>query len=154
MDKKESKEKFKQAATLYHEGKFETALAMLEELALDHPHHKNIMYSKALCLEGLRRGTEAMELCDELVVHFQDERALDLKTKLLSMSDSFGINRDIGGKERISISKLPGPRMRSVTRDTIKGNAAASGNRTLVIVGVVFVILIAGAVVAAVLFTR
>ena len=75
MDKKDAKEVFQQADTLYTQGQYEEALHLLQHLNREFPRQKHIMYCAALCLEQLGRAQESIALCEQLLARFHDERA-------------------------------------------------------------------------------
>ena len=75
MDKKEAKEIFLRANTLYGKGHYDDALHLLQRLNREFPRQKHIMYAAALCLEQLGRAQESIALCEQLIERFQDERA-------------------------------------------------------------------------------
>ena len=59
MDAQEATRTFKQAEALYAKGRHAEALQLLENLDLNFPNTKNILYPKALCLTALGRKAEA-----------------------------------------------------------------------------------------------
>ena len=66
MDAQEATRTFKQAEALYAKGRHAEALQLLENLDLNFPNTKNILYPKALCLAALGRKAEASAACDSL----------------------------------------------------------------------------------------
>jgi len=105
MDAQEGTAKFKQGDTLFKQGQFGAALALLDELDTAFPNTKNILYPKALCLEKLRRLDEAEAVCDALAWQFEDPRAQALKAQIqASRAAAAG-----GGVDMSGLDDLFGP---------------------------------------------
>lgn len=83
MDSQESKQKFAQADALFKQGRYQDAMGVLTDLDRFFPNTKNIMYPMAMCLAELDCSGEAMQLCDRLIADFGDQRAVELKAKLM-----------------------------------------------------------------------
>ncbi len=82
MDPQESQQKFHQADSLFKAGRYNEALAILDQLNRAFPNTKNILYPAALCLEKLGRSRDAINLCDQLISGHQDTRAQNIKNRL------------------------------------------------------------------------
>jgi len=81
MDAQEATRKFKQAEALYANHRYDEALQLLENLDLNFPNTKNILYPMGLCLAALGKKAEASAACDTLDM-LQDSRAQSLRAKL------------------------------------------------------------------------
>jgi outer membrane lipoprotein-sorting protein len=81
MDAQEATRTFKQAEALYAKGRHAEALQLLENLDMNFPNTKNILYPMALCLAALGRKADASAACDTLDM-LQDSRAQELRAKL------------------------------------------------------------------------
>jgi outer membrane lipoprotein-sorting protein len=103
MDGQEGTAKFKQADTLFKQGQFGAALALLDELDTAFPNTKNILYPKALCLEKLGRLDEAEAVCDVLARQFEDPRAQTLKARIQASRGA------AGGVDMSGLDDLFGP---------------------------------------------
>jgi outer membrane lipoprotein-sorting protein len=103
MDAQEGTAKFKQADTLFKQGQFGAALALLDELDTAFPNTKNILYPKALCLEKLGRLDEAEAVCDTLARQFEDPRAQTLKARIQASRGA------AGGVDMSGLDDLFGP---------------------------------------------
>lgn len=85
QDQKKALEKLEEGITLHDEGKYQDAIAKYDEaLALD----RNNVYAlteKALTLEASQKYSEAIEICEIILKHFQDK---DSKTIYVTYGNS------------------------------------------------------------------
>jgi len=82
VDKLESTLKFKQADNYYKQGRFQEALALLQEVDHEYPNEANVLYAAAMCFVELNRSQEAVRLCERILAKRPDERASALKARL------------------------------------------------------------------------
>lgn len=82
MQRHTAQNKFGQADQLFQQGRFDEALALLDELDQAFPNSPNVMYPRARCLVEIGETNEAMDLLDELALQFQHEEAMQLKGEL------------------------------------------------------------------------
>jgi thioredoxin-like negative regulator of GroEL len=82
MQRHTAQNKFGQADQLFQQGRFDEALALLDELDQAFPNSPNVMFPRARCLVEIGETNEAMDLLDELVLQFQHEEAMQLKGEL------------------------------------------------------------------------
>ncbi|HOQ32552.1 MAG TPA: tetratricopeptide repeat protein [Candidatus Hydrogenedens sp.] len=82
-----SKQKLKQAESLYEEKKYTEALKLLDELEQENPGEKKVAYGRAMCLARLGNYADAMLLCDELLARYRDEKAKVLKEKIMQWAE-------------------------------------------------------------------
>lgn len=75
---------FRESDTFFREGRYHEALYVLEELDKSYPNSKNVLFPKALCMDRLGRAGEAVAICDQLIMQFNDPRAQTLKDQLLT----------------------------------------------------------------------
>ena len=90
MDSQESKRKFAQADGFFKQGRYQDAMAILTELDRFFPNTKNVMYPMSMCLAELDCAGEAMQLCDRLIQEFADQRAVELKAKIMGGGELAG----------------------------------------------------------------
>lgn len=72
-------EKYYEAQQLFVHGEAADALAILDRIAKSAPNHPEIMYAKALCLQGLGRNEEGLALCNKLYSMHSDKRGVRLR---------------------------------------------------------------------------
>ena len=72
-------EKYYEAQQLFIHGEAADALAILDRIAKNAPNHPEIMYAKALCLQGLGRHGEGLTLCNQLYTMHSDKRGVTLR---------------------------------------------------------------------------
>ncbi len=82
MDAQESQQRFQQAQQLFQQGDANGALQQLKQLQRAFPNHKEVLHAIILCYEKLNRKTEALPLCQELMVKYQDPRAQEIMARL------------------------------------------------------------------------
>ena len=100
MNAREGSAKFNEAGTLFKQGQFGEALELLDDLDVEFPNTKSILYPKARCLEKLGRLDDAEVICDALVNQFQDPRGETLKAKIQASRDAgagIGMGLDLSG---------------------------------------------------------
>lgn len=83
MTKAEAEKKFADADLFYREDRYTEALALLDDLDRAYPNDRNIMYPRARCLSKMDRHDEALELCNQLILTHQHDRAQELKSRIL-----------------------------------------------------------------------
>ncbi|HUW62333.1 MAG TPA: CDC27 family protein [Candidatus Bathyarchaeia archaeon] len=112
MDAQEATRTFKQAEALYANRRYEEALKLLENLDLNFPNTKNILYPKALCLAALGRKDEAATACDSLDI-LQDARAQVIRDQLRPAAGDedlgMGLDADLLGDFDRPAPKRPVP---------------------------------------------
>jgi predicted esterase len=94
---------FHLADTLYRQGRYQDALSLLDGVDREFPRTRNVMYARALCLAGLGRKNEAVELCDALLERFAEPRAVELKAVIAgSDADTLknGSRRAVSGRAK------------------------------------------------------
>jgi len=82
-----SKQKLKQAETLFEEEKYTEALKLLDELEQENPGEKRVAYGRAMCLAKLGNFADALLLCDELLARYRDEKAKILKERIMQWAE-------------------------------------------------------------------
>ena len=82
MERHTAQNKFGQADMLYQQGRFDEALALLDELDQGFPNSPNIMYPRARCLVEIGETNEALDLLEELALHHQHQEAIVLKGEI------------------------------------------------------------------------
>ena len=103
---------FTRANSLYCQGRYEHALAVLQELVLSFPDNKTVLYAMALCLERLERQKESAHLCDRLIREFHFDKALILKARLITTpgepeKESIDKNTVLVWPESMGVELLP-----------------------------------------------
>jgi hypothetical protein len=78
-----AKQQYQNAVELYHHGKWEESLRLLDELARDRPDSRHIIYYRALCMAALDRIEDANDRIVELS-SFKDESSKELMQRLNS----------------------------------------------------------------------
>lgn len=79
MDARTAESHFKEADSLYRNGRYAEALDRLIELDEAFPNTPNIMFPLARCLRRVGRVDEALAICDDLITRRGDMRALELR---------------------------------------------------------------------------
>lgn len=79
MDARTAEFRFKEADTLYREGRYDEALDCLIELDEAFPNTPNVLFPLARCMRRLGRNEEALAICDDLVTRCGDLRAVQLR---------------------------------------------------------------------------
>lgn len=82
MDAQESQQRFQQAQQLFQQGDANGALQQLKHLQRAFPNHKEVLHAIILCYEKLNRKQEAIPLCQDLMVKYQDPRAQEIMARL------------------------------------------------------------------------
>lgn len=82
-----SKQKLKQAESLFEEKKYTEALKLLDELEQENPGEKKVAYGRAMCLAKLGNFADALLLCDELLARYRDEKAKILKDRIMQWAE-------------------------------------------------------------------
>jgi hypothetical protein len=82
LNPEDAKQQYDQATAWYQEKRYAEALELLDELDAVHPMTQNIMYPRALCLAAMGRAEEALQLCEQLEMMFQDARTVSIKAQL------------------------------------------------------------------------
>lgn len=79
MDARTAESHFKQADSLYRDGRYAEALDYLIELDEAFPNTPNILFPLARCLRHVGRVDESLAICDDLITRCGDLRALQLR---------------------------------------------------------------------------
>ena len=79
MDSRTAVFRFKEADSLYRDGRYDEALDRLIELDEAFPNTPNILFPLARCLRHAGRIDEALGICDDLITRCGDLRALELR---------------------------------------------------------------------------
>jgi len=74
--------KYLEARALYQAGQPDQALERIEALLAQRPGHRDLRYSRALCLERLGHAREALVVCSELLQEEPDARVQTLRDRL------------------------------------------------------------------------
>jgi thioredoxin-like negative regulator of GroEL len=82
MERHTAQNKFGQADMLYQQGRFDEALALLEELDQAFPNSPNVMFPRARCLVEIGETNEALDLLEDLALHHQHQEAIELKSEI------------------------------------------------------------------------
>lgn len=82
MNAEAFQQNYLEARALFQAGQVEQALARIDELLTHHPRHRDLRYSRAMCLERLGREREALTLCSELLQEAPDARVQTLRDRL------------------------------------------------------------------------
>ena len=82
MDSDDPKQRFQAADALYKQQRYQDALRILDELDMKFPNTRNIMYPRALCLHALGRSDEALNICEFMLVLFNDTSSQELKARI------------------------------------------------------------------------
>ncbi|MDY0032735.1 MAG: tetratricopeptide repeat protein, partial [FCB group bacterium] len=75
MSEKAAEHNYRMALMFYRTERYEDAIAILDDLALEFPDSKHVLYALAKCFAKVGRYQEARALCQELTDKHQDERA-------------------------------------------------------------------------------
>lgn len=68
---------FRQARSLYHDERYDDALALFERIVRDHPGNASMWHAHAWCLARMGRYAEARVICKRLE-HARDRRAAEI----------------------------------------------------------------------------
>jgi tetratricopeptide (TPR) repeat protein len=79
VDARTAESHFKQADSLYRDGRYDEALDRLIELDEAFPNTPNVLFPLARCLRRLGRIEESLAICDDLITRCGDLRALGLR---------------------------------------------------------------------------
>jgi len=82
MDQHGALEKYQQADSLIGEERYDEALVLLDELYAAYPNEKELIYTRALCLEKVDRKQEAWGLAKRLIELHDDPRGRELQARL------------------------------------------------------------------------
>ncbi len=97
MEQAEFEARFRAASDLYSQGEYVEALALLDALELALPKTRELMWTRAQCLEQLERLEEANDVCEALIAQFSDERAIAMKQGLPSPAPATPAHSDLDG---------------------------------------------------------
>ncbi len=89
MSDKAAEHNYRMALMFYRTERFEDAMAILDDLALEFPDSKQVLYALAKCFVKVGRFQEARALCQELAEKHQDERAKTLLGRIGDRPDSY-----------------------------------------------------------------
>lgn len=73
----------------YRTERYEDAIAILDDLALEFPDSKHVLYALTKCFFKVGRFQEARELCHELITKHQDDRAETLLKRMGDRKDTY-----------------------------------------------------------------
>ena len=88
VDARTAEKHFKEADALYREGRHAEALDRLIELDEAFPNTPNVLLPLARCLRHVGRVDEALAICDDLITHHGDLRAVTLREYILKSQPS------------------------------------------------------------------
>lgn len=87
MGNKELRLNYQEAVQLIRVGRFEEALTILKEIDRERPNVKNVLYPMAFCCEKLGYAEEGLDLCEQLIMEYDHEKARAIKARIeLSMA--------------------------------------------------------------------
>ena len=89
MSEKAAEHNYRMALMFYRTERYEDAIAILDDLALEFPDSKHVLYALAKCFAKVGRFQEARALCQELTEKHQDERALTLLERIGDRKDTY-----------------------------------------------------------------
>ncbi|HOF39631.1 MAG TPA: tetratricopeptide repeat protein [Candidatus Hydrogenedentes bacterium] len=89
MSDKAAEHNYRMALMFYRTERYEDAMAILDDLALEFPDSKHVLYALAKCFAKVGRYQEARALCQELAERHQDERAATLLERIGDRPDSY-----------------------------------------------------------------
>ena len=81
---------YQQASQLVQVGRFEEALEILTEINDVKPNTESILYLMAMCHAKTGKKEQALELCEQLVSEFENDRAAQLKEYLTVPASPLG----------------------------------------------------------------
>lgn len=81
MFPQDAAERYYTAQRLFRRGKAVEALRLLDEIDRGAPNHPEIMYARALCMQGLALDREGLLLCNKLYTMHNDRRGLELRQR-------------------------------------------------------------------------
>ena len=79
---------FNHAEALFRDGRYDHAFDILVDLNGKYPHNKNILYPMALCLEKTGDRGKAAHICNQLIVQFNDPRAVRMVSRLGAIAET------------------------------------------------------------------
>lgn len=89
MSEKAAEHNYRMALMFYRTERYEDAIAILDDLALEFPDSKHVLYALAKCFAKVGRYQEARALCQELTDKHQDERAQTLLERIGDRKDTY-----------------------------------------------------------------
>jgi thioredoxin-like negative regulator of GroEL len=146
MEKHTAQNKFGQANMLYQQGRFDEALALLDELDQAFPNSPNIMFPRARCLLEIGETNEALDLLDELALHHQHQEAIKLK---IEVSDAMiTLNRTVQTEARHRDGPTP-EQVKAMRSSSHAGSVPeiTGSKAALIIVALILVIVLLGLII-------
>ncbi len=107
MDIEEIRRRYRQAESLYQQGRPAEALHMFDELDEAFPNAQNVTYMRALCFAALGRTDEAIELAGYLGDVLDDPRAQDLQAQLEARRRTAGTPVNVGIRQPTKTVSFP-----------------------------------------------
>ncbi len=89
MSEKAAEHNYRMALMFYRTERYEDAIAILDDLALQYPDSKHVLYALTKCFLKVGRYQEARDLCRELITRHEDERAQDLLVRIGDRKDTY-----------------------------------------------------------------
>jgi len=80
---------YRMALMFYRTERYEDAIAILDDLALEFPDNKHVLYALTKCFFKVGRYQEARQLCHELLEKHHDERAQTLLERIGNRKDAY-----------------------------------------------------------------
>lgn len=82
MGNRELRLSYQEAIQLIRVGRFEEALALLKDIDRERSGVKNVLYPMAVCCEKLGYVEEGIDICDQLIMQYDHEKARAIKARL------------------------------------------------------------------------
>ncbi|MFO7975993.1 MAG: tetratricopeptide repeat protein [Candidatus Hydrogenedentota bacterium] len=89
MSERAAEHNYRMALMFYRTERYEDAIAILDDLALEFPDSKHVLYALTKCFFKVGRFQEARELCHELITKHNDERAETLLKRMGDRKDTY-----------------------------------------------------------------
>ncbi|MEA3365955.1 MAG: tetratricopeptide repeat protein, partial [Candidatus Hydrogenedentes bacterium] len=89
MSERAAEHNYRMALMFYRTERYEDAIAILDDLALEFPDSKHVVYTLTKCFFKVGRFQEARELCQELITKHNDERAVILLERIGNRKDTY-----------------------------------------------------------------
>lgn len=89
MSERAAEHNYRMALMFYRTERYEDAIAILDDLALEYPDSKHVVYALAKCFMKVGRYSDARALCEELITRLNDDRAEVLLLRMGDMEDTY-----------------------------------------------------------------
>jgi len=152
MSQNDALDKYRQADALMGEERYEEALALLDELYAAYPNEKELIYTRAMCLEKVDRKQEAWGLAKRLIELHDDPRGREIQTRLEGPQQPFAT--DAAGTAMPTAAPADPFDIRDVMAPPPPievASAKSGGGMKYVVMAVVVLLLLVGATLLAVL---